>query len=167
MKSVALISAALAVVFLGGCASPETYRFRSTTNLPQSVTLLDTRTGESVWSQEVPVGRQLNVSFRRNPNTADSQGWDELRWSISDIGASLTGNSSTIMVPPPSERRLEVDFRPTPETRPPGGSRFPEGTGSTTMPAQPLPPQGEAPPSVKPKPAEGLVLPDPKQPAPR
>jgi hypothetical protein len=150
------LSTILGAVILGalaGCRTQESYSYVSTTHLPQTVTLLNTRTGESIWSQEIPVGRQLNITFVNRPDRADSQGWDEMRWSLTDIGNGLGGQTSTIRVPPPSERRLDVTVRDFPEERP-----------------QAAPVTGAPSPAPTPRPRrqpEGIVPPNPKQPSPR
>lgn len=145
---------------LVGCRSPESYSYVSTAHIPQTVTLLDTRTGESVWSQEIPVGRQLNITFLVRHDTADSQGWDEMRWSITEIGQQHSGRTSVIRVPPPSERRLDVTMRDIPEDRPEGG---PAPVAGAPVP-RPAPPAPAPRPRKQP---EGIVPPDPKQPSPR
>ncbi len=165
MKTAATVLALAAMpVILGCCGGHETYHYKSTTHMPQTVTLVNTRTGESVWSQEIPVGKQLNVRFMRRHDLADSQGWDELRWSLSDLGRDQGGISSSMRVPPPSERRIETLVRGTPESRPEPPAPMPEAAPM----AAPMPtPAAKAPaPKAKPK-TEGVVLPDPKQPAPR
>lgn len=153
-------------VVLSCCVGHEVYHFKSTTHQPQSVTIVNTQTGESVWSQEIPVGKQLNVRFMRRHDTADSQGYDELRWSLSDLGSDLGGTSSSMRVPPPSERRIETHVRNTPELRPEAPAPMPEAAPmAAPMPA--AAPTAKAPaPKPRPK-AQGVVMPDPKQPAPR
>lgn len=161
MKTFASVAALFSAATLVGCAGHETYHFVSTASMPQTVTLRNFQTGENVWSQEIPVGKQLNVSFLRRADIADSQGWDEMRWSVSDIGRDHGGNSSTIRVPPPSERRLDVHDRSTPEARP----------TLATQPAEPTlgapPPPAPAPKPKPTKPPEGVVMPDPKQESPK
>ncbi len=154
----ALLLGALA---LGGCNSGhESYQFPSSTHMPQTVTLSNTRTGERLWSQEVPAGSQLNLVFVRAPGVAEEQNYDEMRWSITPIGRSPgnalsttpTSRSSMMRVPPPSERRLDVQVREGPEDRP-------GAVGFVAPPAQPT--------TGAPSQAPTIVPPDPKQPAPK
>lgn len=151
----------LGTLSLGGCnAGHESYQFPSTTHTPQTVTLVNTRTGERLWSQEVPAGSQLNIAFVRSPGVAEEQHYDEMRWSITSLGRSPgsvlsttpTSRSSMMRVPPPSERRLEVVVRDGPEDRP-------SAVGAVTPPAQPT--------TGAPSQAPTIVPPDPKQPAPK
>ncbi|CAG0965590.1 hypothetical protein PHYC_00965 [Phycisphaerales bacterium] len=161
MKTVATLVAMLTATTLVGCAEHEAYHFVSTASMPQTVTLRNYQSGENIWSQEIPVGKQLNVAFLRRADIADSQGWDEMRWSISDIGRNHGGVSSTIKVPPPSERRFDLHDRSTPEARPQLATPAPEPALGAPTPAT----------ATKPKPAkkppEGVVMPDPKQAAPK
>ncbi|GJQ29201.1 MAG: hypothetical protein HBSAPP03_10850 [Phycisphaerae bacterium] len=156
-----LLALAVPALLLASCGGHEAYHFPSSAHQPQTITLVDTRTGESVWSQEVPVGKQLNMRFMRRGDIADGQGWDEMRWSISDVGRDQSGTPSTMRVPPPSERRIETHVRTTPESRP-----------EPPTPA-PVPVMAAPAPAPKPAPARparstsGLVMPDPKQPAPK
>jgi hypothetical protein len=162
----ALSAALLAPALLAGCSVHEAMHYKSTTHMPQTVTLIDTRTGESVWSCEVPVGKQLNLSFARPNRSAESDGYDEMRWAIASIGDDFGGSPSVIRVPPPSHRRLEGTLRQGPEARPAGEPR-PSAAAPATQPAPtPAPAPAEAPKARK-KAPEGIALPDPKQPAPR
>lgn len=153
--------ALVAMVFVSGCTVHETYRYRSTPDTPKTVTLINWVTGEAVWSYEIPAGKQLNVSFDRSVRSAERQGYDEMRWNIGPLGDDRGGSSSVIRVPPPSQRRIELEVRASHEL-PPTAER------PAPMPA----PMGAPPPSSAPaapasKAPSGIALPDPKQAAPK
>lgn len=106
----------LAALALPGCFH-EKYSYASTVHMPLTVTMKNTSTGETIWSYDVPVGQQLNVTFQRDADLADSQGYDDMVWTVSDIGKSDAGRPSTLRVPPPSERRLDLTVRSGNEPR--------------------------------------------------
>lgn len=101
---------------LPGC-SHEHYSYASTAHMPLTVTMKNTTTSETVWSYDVPVGQQLNLTFQRDADLADSQGYDDMLWTVSDIGKSNSSRPSTLRVPPPSERRLDLTIRSGNEPR--------------------------------------------------
>jgi len=158
-RTLALFAAALA---LSGCASRyEKYTYKSVAGQPQTVSIEDWTTGETVWSYEVPVGRQLNIRFLRKADVADSDGWDEMRWNVGAIGESNDGKASTMRVPPPSQRRVRNSIRETPEARLDSFTAAPvDPVAGSTAPA----PAPASKPAAVP---EGVVLPDPKQPPPK
>ncbi len=100
---------------LSGCGSAERISYRSDTWSPKTVTLRDTRTGESIVTVDVPVGKQLNLWFEKDVNTAEKDGADVLHYSVTAWGEKSTIPGSTITVPPPSARRLEWTERKKPE----------------------------------------------------
>jgi len=100
---------------LGGCRSTEVYRYYSTPFVPQTVTLVNTVTGEQLWTVDVPAGRELKISFRDTPNRANAAGLDEMTWSIGPRGRPMEGPNSTMQVPGPESRRFDVTHRPGPE----------------------------------------------------
>lgn len=114
-RSLLLGSALASAVLLGACSSTERIAYKSDTWSPKTVTLLDTRTGESVITIDVPVGKQLNLWFQKSAQTAENEGSDSLHYSIRPMGDSGTTPGTVLTVPPPSARRLDVTLRKTPE----------------------------------------------------
>lgn len=107
---------------MGGClfggipSSQDGHRYISTSWSPTTVTLVDTRTGETLWAVDVPVGRQLTVKFYpgKNPDLPDRP--DRMRWELQDIGENtVTSLENAMAVPPASSRRLDVSLRRSPE----------------------------------------------------
>lgn len=103
-------------MFLPGCLH-ERYSYASTAHMPLTITMKNTTSGETVWSYDVPVGQQLNLTFQRDADLADTQGYDDMVWTVADIGKSEKAKSSRLRVPPPSERRLEMTVRSGNEPR--------------------------------------------------
>lgn len=178
-------------LLLPGCMH-ESYSYASTAHMPLTVAMKNTTTGETVWSYDVPVGQQLNVSFQRDADLADSQGYDDMVWTVSQIGAFEKGRTNTLRVPPPSERRLDMTVRSSNEPRaaapieseranantaypPAGPGLFPRttpptpdaapGAGQAGTASTPAP----AAPASKSKPADkpALALPNPNQAPPK
>lgn len=107
--------------FLGGCYSPggsgytnDVFTYTSTSWQPWTVSLIDTRTGESLWSVDVPVGKRLILSFRdgSGPNRYKP---DMMRWGILEGNRSVGNFQSQLPVPPATARRLEPTLRAVPE----------------------------------------------------
>lgn len=136
---IAGISAAAALgaaALLGGCHSPggpgyssNSFTYESTEWRPCTISVVDTTTGETVWSVDVPVGQQLFVRFRKGvgPNAYRP---DMMDWVIEELGRRFGTPRNQIPVPGPNVRRVDVDYRPAPE-RPPVVPPPPVGTTSS------------------------------------
>ncbi len=102
----------------GGCTTvAETYTYESDSLSPKTLSIIDTSTGEKVWTCDVPVGQKLEMRFANRVKQAEEKGHDELAWTLSGIDSKSKGRKSTVKVPPVSHRRLDMTLRPTPETR--------------------------------------------------
>lgn len=83
---------ALPAVALTGCnpyveggagGSYDTFTYVSTPDQPKTITVVDTRDNSVIWTYELPVGRQLVISFmadrfENNPNRQDLMRWGEM-----------------------------------------------------------------------------------------
>jgi hypothetical protein len=146
----------------GSLSSMDQFLYVSREWEPKTVTLIDTRTGESLWSVDVPVGKQLSVGFRKGagPNPFKP---DMMDWGMSEHGRTSVARPNQMPVPAAGSRRLEFSLRPTPEM--PGsalpGSPFDAGSGvpearqpapmptaADQMPSAPAP-QPTAPPETR------------------
>ena len=112
----ALLAASLgiAAASLGGCSSAELYTYSSDAHSPKSVTIIDTATGEKVWTCDIPVGQKLDMRFANRPRATEEKGFDELAWSLSGVDSKSKGRKNIVQVPPVSRRRLEMTLRPAP-----------------------------------------------------
>lgn len=97
---------------IGLGSSDDSHTFVSTPSSPKTVFLKDFRTGETVWTYQVPVGGKLKVSFS-NRGSAEESGQDEMRWELSGAGRSSEGSS--VPCPPASSRVLGFELRNAPE----------------------------------------------------
>lgn len=100
----------------GGCAwiddtSDDNYLYKSTPHLPVTVTLVDTRTDEEVWSQDVPVGSALKLAFRRNGTHDDPYGVSVMTWRWTGKAEQAGERSGRLTVPTRDVRRIDLHYR--------------------------------------------------------
>lgn len=168
---------------LGGCNSPggmgysaDRFVYQSNEWQPWTVSLVDTRTGESLWSVDVPVGQQLVVGFREGSGPNEFKP-DMMYWGLTEYGRGVSRTQNQIPAPGPLSRRLEPVLRPTPElpgTPLPGSAlasrvpaektlaaragKIPEGTADLFAPAK------KKMPSMPTEPAETMEESEPSAP---
>lgn len=182
-------------MILAGCSSvglgysSDRFVYRSNEWQPWTVTLTDSRTGESVWSVDVPVGKQLIVGFRRGVGPSEFKP-DMMYWGISENGRTISRQSNQVPVPPAHSRVLEPTLRPVPElpgTPLPGSpyadampvektiaarkGKIPPKSTDLFAPAKPNPGQSaaspvEAPAAPEPSPTPSDAIPAAPQPQP-
>jgi hypothetical protein len=127
-----LVAAALA---LGGCAlagpghayrayhdeggtgmSQDTFVYVSRPHEPKTVTLIDTRSGEAIWTYDVPVGSKLVIDFEADESEGIPERPDLMRWELMNDTELMGRLDNAIPVPAATARRLDVTLRPSPET---------------------------------------------------
>jgi len=104
---------------LGGCLSvagrsADRHTYESTTWSPKTISLIDTRTGETAWSVDVPVGQAIRVVFSEGTGPNEYRP-DELKWELAPIGRTILTPTNTQPCPPAYARRLDLSIRETPE----------------------------------------------------
>jgi len=116
-----LPAALLAAAALSGCYQPggpywsaDTHTYWSTTWAPKTVSLLDTRTGETIWTAEVPVDKQLVMQFVEDRGRGGELP-DLMQWEIMDRGRNFGSLSNQTPVPAKHRRRVDLALRPAPE----------------------------------------------------
>lgn len=126
MRALALKAAVSSVVVmslvtLGGCYaaggprySADRFTYESTTWSPKTVFVIDTRTGQTLWSVDVPVGQQVVVGFESG-NGPNEYMPDTLVWEVMRKDDFFGKLSNRRAAPPPFARRLEFELRPAPE----------------------------------------------------
>lgn len=117
-----------AALLLSGCAaySPggsgktdDTFTYWSTTDSPKTVTLIDTRTGQAMWTSEVPVGKELVVRFVPNVNKDKTPAYpDVMRYDLLPLGKESGNLASEMPVPSRDARRLDWVMRTPGEAAP-------------------------------------------------
>ncbi len=96
--------------------SNDTHVYVSTSHQPKTITLVDTRTGDAFWSQEVPVGKKLIVTFVTDGGTDGGFTPDLMQWGMVDASNTYSGRTdSDTPVPGRLDRRLDMELRPAPE----------------------------------------------------
>lgn len=174
-----LASAALSLATLSGCkwsswgmaSADGRFNYTSTIHTPYTVTLVDTSTGDVLWTYEVPVGKTLSVRFLEG-HDAEATGKDTMKWEVFPAKRMGSTLANSMPVPAASSRILKVYLREGPEA-------FPESSVAAlppppAAPIQPAPaaaptPESTPAPEATPAPAaapSSIILPDPKQPAP-
>lgn len=126
-RAALLASALVAAAASSGCYfeggpgwSADRFAYVSRTWTPKTVTLIDTRTGEAMWSMDVPVGQRLVIDFKTTQPMEKPDAWlpDTMHWDIMPERQRFGGLKNQMPVPPPSSRRVDVTLRPTPEYPP-------------------------------------------------
>ena len=121
------LAALIAVIApaLGGCfghrpggnmRSDDQFTYDSTSHLPVSVALVDSRTDAPLWEVDVPVGQRLVVQF--SPDRAEQSSLDTpdlMRWEVYPIKSKTSFLRNAMPVPNAGSRRLDVTYRPAPE----------------------------------------------------
>lgn len=127
------VAALAATAAMQGCYRPGGTKYSggpethwSTATAPRTITLYDTRTGEAIWTVDIPVGQQLVLGWSKGtgPNEFYT---DELVWGMMEIGRRGGKRDNRLPVPPNDSRRLEWVIRDAPElpSSNPGESPFP------------------------------------------
>lgn len=99
----------------GAGYSDDTFTYVSESWTPTNVSLVDTRTGQTIWSVEIPVGQQCVVRFYRGTEPDNEVYPDTMRWQLMPAGRESGELRSIAAVPPASARRVDVSLRPAPE----------------------------------------------------
>jgi len=130
MRSIILRAAALttALATLGACipgyyeggsrASIDQHVYVSYPHVPKTVSLVDTRTGETIWTVDVPVGQQLVVRFKNDVYEDDPNRPSVMKWELMDAGERHQKLTNSLRVPHWTSRRLDWTTRPAPELEP-------------------------------------------------
>ncbi|MBX3322421.1 MAG: hypothetical protein KF757_05470 [Phycisphaeraceae bacterium] len=126
MQRQLLVAVCGVMAFAGGCLGPyepggpmmsdDQFTYVSTEWEPVTVILTDTRTGEELWTAEVPVGKKLTIRFYKNKSSGDKDFPDVMRWEIESADVPLRSTlKSQISVPSSNVRRLNVSYRSSPQ----------------------------------------------------
>lgn len=124
IAALAWIATAACGLCFTGCHTPggpgysaDQFTYVSTEWQPYTISLIDTTTGETIWTVDVPVGKQLFMTFRKGAGP-NSYRPDMMDWQIEIAGRLIGTPHNQIPSPGPATRRVDVTMRPVPE-RPP------------------------------------------------
>lgn len=130
----------------GPLASKDQFTYESTPTMPQSISVVDTRTGETVWAMDIPVGQQLTLLFKNTGKKANELGYDEMEWQLNVIGAPGRTLGNAMRVPPSYARRLDGTVR-EPEFGPIVATNA-QPQPAATAPSAPTGMPWQAPPTI-------------------
>ncbi len=164
MNIALMLSASALGSLMGGCWTPggnqmstDSYTYFSTTYMPQTVTVIDTRTDQPVFSVDIPVGKELVMRFFEDGGTKLASGEasslypDSMKWDIWPLGREFGNPTQSLDVPPFHARRVDVTLRDTPETPKdysPAVPTIPAPQGTPGTPGTPGSADPSLPPSV-------------------
>ena len=173
-----LLIAALSISMLSGCywdgaglgSSDGRFEYTSTVHTPYTVKLVDTSTGETLWTYEVPVGQTLSVRFLQG-HDAEATGTDTMKWELFPAKRVGSGLANSMPCPTASSRILKVFLRdqPEPYASEPAIVHAQESVPASVTPAPVAAPAASEPAAAAEMPAGSssmVVPPDPNQPAP-
>ena len=113
--AVGLVAAILAGCYRpGGAIMPYTggaQTYWSSEMLPKTVLLVDVRTGDVVFSMDIPPGKQLSMDFVEGAGDDPVFSPDLMRYEIFDIGTTTGKLRSAMSVPTASSRRVDIEIR--------------------------------------------------------
>jgi len=81
----------------------------------KTITVIDTRTGEALWTMDVPVGRKLVIDFEEGKAGDTPDRPDLMRWELMDDSDLYGGLDNAMPVPVADCRRIDVSLRAVPE----------------------------------------------------
>ncbi|HEX8877325.1 MAG TPA: hypothetical protein VF777_11280 [Phycisphaerales bacterium] len=114
----------------GSLRSNDTFTYIADEHYPVTVTLMDTRVNEPVWTADVPVGKQLTIRFHEAQYPDNPANPDAMRWRFFDRPTRAGELGSVMAVPNKFARRIDVSIRKAPEY--PAGTD-PRGQSSLTV----------------------------------
>lgn len=91
------------------------FTYWSEPHMPQTVELIDLRTGETLFAVDIPPRQQLVVKFKKNHNQKDEWMPDIMKWDLMPRGNKFGKLDNSMPVPPSFSRRLDVSLRDIPE----------------------------------------------------
>jgi hypothetical protein len=96
----------------GNLATNDRFVYESTRDLPMTVRLRDQRSGEVIWSFDIPEGQQLVIDFdEADGYEQEGPGPDTMRWASMPLGTHFGSLVNKIQVPTASDRMLEPMIR--------------------------------------------------------
>ena len=108
----------------GSQASYDEYTYPSTPDMPTTIKLVEWTTNTTIWSVDIPVGKQLTVRFYENHDPKNATRPTLMRWEIFENGHEFGELHNAIPVPDMSHRRVDPYIRkngtmvPAPEAAP-------------------------------------------------
>lgn len=125
MTRITTATLVLGGALLGGCWGvggtrgwvPDSYTYESTPDMPYTVSIVDARTGETLWSLDVPVEQQLSFNFVKGDNQ-DLAYPDKMSWDVWEMGTRWGNPKNELAVPAAHSRIIDAKLRKAPELPP-------------------------------------------------
>jgi hypothetical protein len=95
--------------FFNGPESAATYQ--STEEMPKTIVLADTRSGERLFVMEIPVGKKLVIDFIKDSGDNNVLTPDLMMWEVFPNNVNYGPLSNSMTVPNGWSRKLDVTFR--------------------------------------------------------
>lgn len=99
----------------GSGASIDEFTYVSRPYEAKTVSVIDTRTQEVVFSLDIPVGQQLSMNFDDRESNRDKYMSGTMRWAVQPAGSRFGTLRNRIDVPPAHSRRIDMEIRQGPE----------------------------------------------------
>jgi len=105
---------------LTGCYSPAggwlprtggAITYESTEESPKTITLIDLRTEEAVFTMDIPVGKQLTIDFEAGDGDDPVNTPDLMSYAVLDRGSNFGRLNNSISVPNAASRRINMTIR--------------------------------------------------------
>ncbi|MEM1328985.1 MAG: hypothetical protein AAGG07_00340 [Planctomycetota bacterium] len=119
--SILALAASVAILPAQGCsraggagATEDRHNYPSTTHSPKTIRVVDSRSGEVLWSFDVPVGQKLSLKFDEGEYENEVLP-DRMRWGLGPISGDPGLDLGEMAVPDSTSRRLEMELREAPE----------------------------------------------------
>ncbi|MGQ0628336.1 MAG: hypothetical protein ACT4PL_09595 [Phycisphaerales bacterium] len=121
-RRVSLMLLAAFSLTLPGCWKPggsgfslDASTYVSTEFEPKIVSIIDTRTGQALWSYDIPVGKQLVFRFYDESEEGSYLYPTLMRWDLWPAGQQFGEPSQKFLVPGRNARKVDMRLRPVPE----------------------------------------------------
>jgi hypothetical protein len=95
----------------GAVQSFDEYTYLSTEQNPQTVKLVEWSTNSTIWTLDVPVGKQLVMKFYEDHDPKNTTRPALMRWEIMPAGQMYGELHNSIPCPPQDRRRVDVFHR--------------------------------------------------------
>jgi hypothetical protein len=99
----------------GSLRSNDQYTYWSTAHNPTTVSIIDTRTDQVIWSTDIPVDMQLVINFEEDEGDDNRVTPAKMYFDTWKLGRTSGTPRQSINVPAADARRIDVKQRAVPE----------------------------------------------------
>ena len=122
-ESLVLMALTLTALSVAGCHTPggtmmsgptSAITYESTEHLQKSVSIVDTRTEETIFTIDIPAGKQLTIQFQADRGNDPVHTPDLMYYEVWDIGTRMGELRNSMTVPNAVCRRIDVRINQEP-----------------------------------------------------